>query len=140
MTQEFELFETISLENGLVLHLYNGSRVIADRLWFVSLTGKVEIPITAAAFENPGRQVLDIEAIKAALGTAIIFEKKMERNFIFEDKKASTLQAIRDYFTDSIVKYLSHPDFSRQYILKRYREYQKKEKLEASQLAFNPQG
>lgn len=137
MTRQLELFETISLENGLVLRLYNASRIIADKLWYVALTGEVEIPVTAAAVESPDREALDIEAIKAALGDRVVFEKKMERNFITDDKKSSILQGIRDYFMDSIVKYLSHPDFSRQYILKCYRENLKKEKLEAQRLAFS---
>lgn len=38
---------------------------------------------------------------------------------------------------DSIVQYLSHAAFSRQYILKCYREYLKKEKLEAARVAFS---
>jgi hypothetical protein len=136
MTRQLELFETISLENGLVLRLYNGSRIIADKLWYVSLTGVVEIPVTAA-FKRPGGKAPEAEAIKAALGDRIFFEKKMERNFVAEDKKDSILQVIRNYFMDSIVKYLSHPDFSGQYILKCYREYLKKEKLEAQRVAFS---
>jgi|WetSurMetagenome_2_1015567.scaffolds.fasta_scaffold702319_1 hypothetical protein len=132
MTQQLELVETIPLENGLVLHLYNGSRIIADKLWYVSLTGRVEIPVREAGVETPGREALNIEAIKAALGDRVVFEKKMERNFIFEDKKASILQGIRDYFMDSIVKYLSRPDFPRQYIFKCYREFLKKEKIDVA--------
>jgi len=137
MSRQLELFETVSLENGLVLRLYNSSKIIADKLWYVALTGEVEIPVTAAAVGSPDREALDIEAIQAALGERIVFEKKMERNFIKDDKKTSILQEIRDYFMDSIVKYLSHPDFSRNYILKCYREYQKKGKLEAQRLAFS---
>jgi hypothetical protein len=137
MTRQLELFETISLENGLVLRLYNGSRIIADKLWYVALTGEVEIPVTAVAVERPDREALEFDAIKAALGDRVVFGKKMERHFITDDKKAPILQEIKDYFMDSIVKYLSHPDFSRQYILKCYREYLVKGKLEAQRLAFS---
>jgi hypothetical protein len=132
MTRELELLETIPLENGLALCLYNGSKVIADKLWYVSLTGKVDIPVSEADLLNDGKEPLDIAAIREALGDRIFFEKKMERNFVVEDKKSAVLQLIRDYFMDSIVKYLSHPDFSRKYIVKCYREYQKKKKFAAA--------
>jgi hypothetical protein len=137
MTQELELFETVPLENGLVLNLYNGSRIIADKLWYVSLTGRVEIPVAKAAGDNSDREALDFEAVKSALGNSIVFEKEMERNFIREDKKNEVLKGVRDYFMDSIVQYFSHPAFPRQYILKCYREYLKKEKLEAARVAFS---
>jgi hypothetical protein len=137
MSGQLELLETISLENGLILRLYNGSRLIADKLWYVALTGAVEIPVSAAAGESGDLETLDIEAMTAALGERVVFEKKMERNFIFEDKKDAELQGLRDYFMDAIATYLSHPNFSRQYILKCYREYQKKGKLEAQRLAFS---
>ncbi|MFH0725247.1 MAG: hypothetical protein V2B19_02645 [Pseudomonadota bacterium] len=134
---DLELFETVPLENGLVLNLYNGSRIIADKLWYVSLTGRVEIPVAEAPDGDPGLDAPDFDAVKSALGNSIVFEKKMERNFISENNKNEVLKGVRDYFMDSIVQYLSHPAFPRQYILKCYREYLKKEKLQAARVAFS---
>lgn len=137
MTREMELFETMVLENGLEFRLYNGSRIIADKLWYVSLTGEVAIPVTEAAFKRSGREAPDMEAIMAGLGERIVFKKKMERNFIHEDKIELSLQSIRELFIDSIIKYLSREDFPAHYILKCYREYLKKEKLEAQRASFS---
>lgn len=137
MTGQLKLFETIELENGLTLRLYNSSRIIAEKLWYVSLTGEVEIPVTESAFELSAREALDMEAVKAALGDRVVFQKKMERNYIAEDKKDSTLLVIREYFMDSIVTYLSRGDFPARYILKCYKDFLRKGKLEAQRVGFS---
>lgn len=122
MILELELLETISLENGLILTLYNSSKRVADRLWYIAVTGRIEIPVTETVMIEDGTEIINVNNIKSILGDNLVFEKKLERNFVFEDQKESTLQMLLENFRTSIAKYLSHSEFARQYIFKCYRD------------------
>ena len=114
MSHDLQLLETIMLQNGLELCIYDGSRVIAGDRWLVSLTARMEIPV-------------DQDEMKTVLGDRIIFEKKMERHFISHDEKPKLLSEIKSSLMDAITKYLALPDFPKKYTLKCYREHQQKQ-------------
>ena len=114
MENNLRLLEKITLENGLDLCIYDGSRVIAGDRWLVSLTARMEIPV-------------DQDEMKTVLGDSVFFEKKMERHFIAQDEKPLLLAGIRTSLMAALVKYLALPDFPEKYTRKCYREYQQKQ-------------
>lgn len=122
MTSQVTLMETMDLENKLVLRVYDGSRKIAGDRWQVCLTAKIDVPVETAGRQRPGQPVVEMDTLKATLGETVEFEKKTIRNFIDDTEKDSLLQEIRDSLVETIVPYLSHPDFPARYVLKRFKE------------------
>ena len=114
MRQQQQLLEKITLENGLELNIYDGCRTIAGDRWFVSVTARIEIPV-------------DEDEFRSALGDHVVFEKKMERNFISQDEKPKLLAEISSSLVGAISKYLALPDFPRKYVLRCFHAHQQKQ-------------
>jgi hypothetical protein len=119
--------ETIPLENGFALSLYDSSRKVAGDRWLVSVTARMDIPVNQATPCLNGPERIDSGAIQAALGGEVVFEKTMDRNFISHDDKVRLFYEFRDSLVESILKYVSRPDFPKKYVLKCYRAYQQKQ-------------
>ncbi len=62
------------------------------------------------------------DEIKQALGDTVEYEVKKQRNFIDDKEKKTVLTDLLDTFTKYSLPYLSHPDFSKRFILKQYHE------------------
>lgn len=141
---EKKLIKTMDLPNGLVLELYDRSKKIADKgehqakpdskakrnvsgdIWLVSIVGKMQVLVLDSYFKDMGESVLTADAVRDVLGQSVEYEKKMERHFIHESEKDEIFSELIENFNSQSVKYLSHPEFGRRYILKCYAEENKK--------------
>ncbi len=120
---EEKLVKIMELENGLVLKLFDTSRKIAADLWLVSFIARIEIFTDNFLSEKNCPLNVTADEIKKSLGSVIIFEKKEERNFIDEKKKDEVFKNLSLSFLNTSLSYLSHADFSKKFILKKYKEH-----------------
>ena len=116
-----KLLETIRLDNGLKLRLFNCSRKISGGRWYVSVLARIDIPINDQTVDETEIDA-DLRDIKDLLGDVIVFEKNMERNFIDEKEKEEITKELIDSFKSGTSPYLSHEKFPLKYISKVYGE------------------
>jgi hypothetical protein len=124
-----ELINTLDLENGLQLNLYEGSRKLAGDRWLVSLIIRMDVSVTEALKKNGRESTESIDEIKGMLGDSVMFEKKREKIFIDKTEKETVFKELCDMFLNSSLNYLSKEIFPKQYILKTYKEEVKKKLL-----------
>ncbi|MCP4105170.1 MAG: hypothetical protein GY749_06485 [Desulfobacteraceae bacterium] len=121
------LIKEIELENGLILKLYDRSRMIAGDRWLLSLIAKVEIfTDNVLLSEDDCKSGINPDDIKKELGDCVVFEQKRERNFVGHSVKDETFGSMCDLLTDSSVSYLSHADFPKKFVLKKLKEHMEK--------------
>jgi hypothetical protein len=115
------LTESIPLENGLTLNIFDGScRLTGDR-WRVRLAARIDIPLDRidSNDDTPDPYPSDLRTV---LGEGLVFEQNRERNFIDDRLRRSVFQELRDSLVSGLVAYVSRPDFARRFILKAYNE------------------
>ncbi|MFH1580697.1 MAG: hypothetical protein ABIC39_01260 [Pseudomonadota bacterium] len=121
------LINTIDLENGLELKLFDRSRKLAGDRWLVSLIARIEIPTNDPLLKEDGSSSLNFDEAIKVLGEKLLFEQKRERIYIDEKEKDEVMKGIQDSFLSTSLPYLSRSDFSRKYILKKFNEKIKKD-------------
>ena len=120
------LINTIDLENGLKLNLFDMSRKLAGDRWLVSLIARIEISTKDPLLKEGGASSLNFNEVIKVLGEKLIFEQKRERIYIDEKEKDEVMKEIQDSFLSTSLSYLSRSDFSEKYILKKFNEKIKK--------------
>jgi len=124
-----KLVKEITLENGLALKLYDGSKKVAGDRWQVSLIARTEITVTGLLTNDDERSSADIDEIEKALGERVTFEQKRERNFIDEARKDEMFEELCASLSDSSLSYLSHPDFPKRFVIKEYKAHKNRQIL-----------
>jgi hypothetical protein len=124
-----KLINTLDLENGLQLNLYDASRKLVGDRWLVSLIVRMDIPVAGALKKNSRESLENIDEIKDMLGDSVLFEKKREKIFVDTSEKDIVFKELSDTFLNSSLNYLSKEIFPKQYILKMYKEEMKKKSL-----------
>jgi len=119
--------KTIDLVNNMQLNFYDESKKQAGDRWLVSLVIRMEIPVSEALLhaENPSTET--IKEAEKVLGEKVLFEQKRERIFVDEKEKETALTEMSEMFLGSVLQYLSHEAFPRQYVMKMYKEAEKKQ-------------
>jgi hypothetical protein len=117
--------ETIALENNVVLKLFDDSKKAAPDHWQVTLTARIEIPLSALYHENHEKLPLEHE-LREALGDPIFYEYKSVRNFIADRDKITTLKMLHETFNQRTLSYLSKPAFHKNHAIALYKEHVKR--------------
>ena len=105
------LIEKIDLPNGLAVELYDCSRLIAGDRWFVRLLVQAQIRVTPEAFAHlPDADAIFHEFIETR-GDVVLFDKKLERNFIDQTEKDRVLSYLVQKFKEDALAYIGHPGF-----------------------------
>ena len=120
------LIKTIDLENNLQMNLYDASRKLAGDRWLVSMVVRMKIPVTEVLFNDDHSSAENVDKIKKVLGESVLFEQKRERIFIDEKEKDAVFTEMYETFMDSVFQYLSQRSFPKKYVMKIYREEEKK--------------
>ena len=120
------LIKTIDLENHLTLDIYDESiKMIGDR-WMVNMVARIKVPLDEALIQKSEDSSVNKDKIKKALGKEVVFEHTSNRIFVDVNEKESIFQEMYDSFIDNILPYLSRPNFSERFLLKKIREEMKK--------------
>jgi len=124
MTAE-TLYKTRDLSNGLTLNIMNASRKISKDAWLIKLFFRISVTVEQNLFKEDDLKRVSFQDIRDTLGSEITFEALTERNFIQNDQKEALLEkSIQDYLA-SAESYLSHPDFAKKLIIRKYIEASK---------------
>ena len=118
------LIKTIDLENNMQLNFYDESRKLAGDRWLVSLVIHMEIPVSEALLHDEHSSTETVEEVEK-----VLFEQKRERIFIDEDDKETVFAELNDNFIARTLKYLSRKSFLKKYVMKMYKEAEKKQSL-----------
>ena len=116
----------IGLSNGLLLELYDLSRKIAGDRWQIGMLARIDIPLDDALIALIDHHPEDLPAFREASRGTVRFEQKRERNFIDAKHREQVLQNLIDMFLQSAFSYLSHPDFPKKVVLRKYKEHVKR--------------
>ncbi|MEZ4528408.1 MAG: hypothetical protein R2941_21045 [Desulfobacterales bacterium] len=116
---EEKTVKTMELDNGLVLKIMDESKKLVGDRWLVKCAFQIDVPADCVKKQENGPSP---EEIRAALGSAVRFEQKRERNFIGEKEKDAVFDSLCSFFLDTNLSYLAHPEFGTKFILKKYRE------------------
>ncbi|MFC1822525.1 hypothetical protein ACFL9T_07445 [Thermodesulfobacteriota bacterium] len=138
MTTE-RLIETISFKNGLELEIYDMSRPLAGDRWLVQLEARIEVDLEAEAFDGLEDQDRIVSVLRGIYGSRIPYCYIQKKHFVDKNKKEEVLQQFIKNIKESQVPYLGHPEFSRRFLLSRYRELKKKKPWLFSEEAQNPE-
>jgi hypothetical protein len=117
-----ELIYTQTLDNRLVLKIYDISRRMAADRWVVSLAARIDIPIDELVLSEGGGAVPGRDDLIGTLGPKVTFEQRFDRKFVDAGEKEKVLRDMQDGFLKGTATYLAHPCFARRFALKQFRQ------------------
>jgi hypothetical protein len=106
--------DSLTLQNGLTLRLFDLSRPVAADRWYVGVVGEVAIAPREIPMEEMPEDLMDV------VGDRVVFHQKRERHFIDDQEREAVKNGMIRSLTETLVPYLSHPDFPRRLIRKTY--------------------
>ena len=124
-----ELIEKISLSNGLVLELWDQSRVMAGDRWLVRLQARVEVPLLPEYFSSLEHSDEAYRDVLSAYGDPLVFTQEKERHFVDAIETDSTLAGLCQRLKDTLLSYLGNPKFAALFALKKYGDLRDRQKL-----------
>ncbi len=107
--------KTVSLSNGLELQIVDASKKIASDRWRIAVVIRMEIPLETLS-DNP-----DLDEIRRELGESVVFEKKIERNFVDAKEKEALIETLSDSYLSSTQSYLSSHAFPERFVRRQYK-------------------
>jgi len=111
----------LDLENGTTLEILDGSRIQAGDRYLVRVIFRLTIPVNDQVMSN-GKTPVEMEDVIKMIGNPVVFEKRIERNFIDRTNKTSLIDRIVNDFLNETLKYICNPVFTRNYVFKLYSE------------------
>ncbi|MCF6249551.1 MAG: hypothetical protein L3J69_19675, partial [Desulfobacula sp.] len=88
----------------------------------VIMKASMEISVVPELFANVPISEFKFEDILATLGDTVIYEYRLERNFIMADDKEEVLSSLVDNFLENTGKYVAKPTFAPKLVLKEYKD------------------
>jgi hypothetical protein len=114
------LIEKVTLPNGLILELWDNSRLTAGDRWLVSLMAKVEVPVLPEYFSTLDQGEQAYRDLVDAHGDPLVFTREKTRHFVDGSETKETITGLCRRFKDNLLEYLGNPKFAPQYVLKKY--------------------
>jgi hypothetical protein len=112
------LYGEIKLSNGLVIEIWDHSRLIGKDTTKVEFLFKTRIDVNPSYFA----ELSHFEQTKNVFGAHVFFEYRMARSFVKKQEKEDVSQAFIKTFTGNVLVYLSKPDFPKCFVLSKYRD------------------
>ena len=119
--------ETLSLNDGLKLEIWDNSRVIAGDRWLVRLEGGIDVPLRIEFFDAVPEKERVLSILETLLGPKVPYRFVREQHFVAENLKDEVFQQFLERFKQDVLSYLRHPDFPRRFALTKYRELKNKD-------------
>jgi hypothetical protein len=123
---EEKMIHQLEFDNGLTLQLIERSKKMALDRYFVSLIARMTIPVEGKWFGQSAQAEHQAQNIASALGQSLVFEKKLDRNFVDEEEKERIVFDFCHSIKSNLARYYSHPDFPKKFILKQYEAFLKR--------------
>ncbi len=117
-----KVIRKVELENGQTLVISDLSRKISEDAYVVTVKAAMEIKVEPDLFDNESLPGLTIDEIRNTLGEKVIYEYRLERNFILDHEKDGILNDLVDTFMKNMGRYISHPQFAPKLVLKQYKD------------------
>jgi hypothetical protein len=111
--------ERSRLPNGLWLELWDESRKVAGDRWYVAFRAVLPVPLPEAL---EGIRLEVIQMLRRNVGDHIYYQFLEARNFIAEKDVPALRDGLKGAFLATALTYLSHPDFSGKFLIRKARE------------------
>lgn len=111
----------IELENNQTLFISDLSRKIAADAYVVIMQAKIDIKIEKELFVETVSE-FKFQDILATLGDTVVYEYKIERNFIMATDRQIVFETLVQTFLDNLGQYVANPKFPGKFVLKEYRD------------------
>jgi len=112
------LREEVTLPNGLVAEIWDGSRMIAADTASVVLIVRIPVAVKRGYFEEQA----DAEKTEKVFGPEIVFEYRNERTFVPAGERDALFEEFLSGFKKDVLPYVSKENFPRRFILSKHRE------------------
>jgi hypothetical protein len=112
------LIEEITLPNGLVMNIWDASRVIAADTTSVILIVTIQMELRADYFLEADHYKLTT----SVFGKEMPYEYRKERTFVKTGHAESVFQELRETFKTDALPYLSRATFPEQFARSKHRE------------------
>jgi len=122
------LLGSISLENGLIISLYDRSRPVAGDRCLVQLLIDIPIPLDGIILDERPDSEDSVQAFLTHYGPELHYQLTKTRHFVPKQDVDSALSELQKEFTSASLAYLHHPAFGKRYALKTYEEWTEKER------------
>lgn len=116
------LIRKIELENGQTLKMFDLSRKISADAYVVTMQATMEIKVEPGLFAQEPISGMTIDEIRDTLGEKVIYEYRLERNFILDHEKEDVLASLVDTFLKNMGQYIAHPRFAPKLVLKQFKD------------------
>lgn len=111
--------ESITLDNGLTLNVFDLSRKVASDRWLVKLEAAIDIDVTENCFNAKVPMPAPLAQMRAKLGERATYTYRAERNFVDAKDKDALFGQMQTNLLDQI-RYYSHPDFAGRFLIKEF--------------------
>jgi hypothetical protein len=111
----------IELSDGIILDVWDLSRVVAGDRWFVRLEVSGDIPVKREYFDIVKDDEAAFEETQKVFGVSIRYEYKRERIFIDKKVKDEVFQDLLTIFEESILPYMSRSGFFKKFVVSQYK-------------------
>jgi len=112
------LVEETTLPNGLIMQVWDGSRVIAADTTKVELRITIPVTVTKEPFSNPAH----FQRVVEVFGPEIVYERIKERAFVSTTDSGKVFDKLLDDFREDSLPYLSRTDFPARFALSKFRD------------------
>jgi hypothetical protein len=119
---ELRRIDTIRLENGLILKLYDSSRRVAADRWLVCFVALVEIQVRPEYFESEDLPDISFGDVRSVVGQRITYRHEKTRKFVAETEKDEVFRGLKERYLKATLTYLSSANFPRKAILSRHQD------------------
>lgn len=116
------IYRKIELENNQTLVISDLSRKITPDAYVVIMKANIEIEIEKELFSDDPPSDFKFQDILVKLGDRVVYEYKIERNFIMDNEKDKVFEALVKTFLDNLGQYVAKPNFPGKFILKEYKD------------------
>ena len=118
---EQRIVKTIDLENGQTLVISDLSHKISEAGWVVVMKANMEIKIVKELFFDAPLSDFKFQDILGILGDKVVYEYKIQRNFILNSDKDEVFDNIIETYIKNMGQYVAKPGFPGKFVLKEYK-------------------
>ena len=121
------LVDTVELDNGIKVEIWDLSRRLAGDRWLVSLEARVDIPLAPDMLPPTPEREKFFQVLLKVFGGKIPYRYKQERHFVDEKEKDALFKEFISLLNKNVIPYLSHKEFAKRLALSKIRELKSKD-------------